>query len=433
MQDEKTGNDALDSASKEPITREILYEQVWSQPMTELAIRYSVSSSYLARICTRLNVPRPERGYWAKLAVGKKVSRPGLPEARPEDELSWSRGTEEVIPNKPSPLPIQKTKRKLARNIKQSTTHHLLKNTKNLFLIGRETDYGYLKPNKKLLVDLIVSKPGLDGAFEIANALFLALERHQHRVKIANNNERFHRYELDERNTPNNDSRYINHWSPMRITVAYINTVAIGFTIYEISEKVEVIYHNGEYIPVRDLNTSARMKHDLSWTTHNDLPSGKFCIQAYSPYPNTTWMKQWRISSKKDLKRQVNKIIKQLEQDVTEVYDLVIEEERLAEIRQKEWELSKLKWEKEEQERKRLKAINESTEELMNIISEWDEVQRIQSFFSQIEEQLDKLSLNEQAKIKERLEKARSLVGGHTPLQHLRSWLSPDERITSEI
>src|SRR5690554_5995015 len=73
------------------VDRETLYHQVWNEPMTRLAAKYRVSSSYLARVCKMLGVPRPERGYWAKIAAGKKVRIPPLPEAQPEHELIWSR------------------------------------------------------------------------------------------------------------------------------------------------------------------------------------------------------------------------------------------------------------------------------------------------------------------------------------------------------
>lgn len=59
----------------------MLYAQVWSKPITALGKEYGVSSSYLARISTWLNVPRPERGYWAKLAAGKIIEQPALPSA----------------------------------------------------------------------------------------------------------------------------------------------------------------------------------------------------------------------------------------------------------------------------------------------------------------------------------------------------------------
>lgn len=53
------------------VSREELYELVWSIPMTKVAEKFSVSGSYMARVCSVLNVPHPERGYWAKLEVGK--------------------------------------------------------------------------------------------------------------------------------------------------------------------------------------------------------------------------------------------------------------------------------------------------------------------------------------------------------------------------
>jgi hypothetical protein len=44
------------------ITREQLYELVWSKPMTKVAEELQVSGSYMARVCSVLNVPRPDRG-----------------------------------------------------------------------------------------------------------------------------------------------------------------------------------------------------------------------------------------------------------------------------------------------------------------------------------------------------------------------------------
>ena len=62
--------------------------------MTKVAARYGVSSNFLARICERLNVPHPSRGYWQQLEVGKADPKPTLPEPRPGEELEWARGDE---------------------------------------------------------------------------------------------------------------------------------------------------------------------------------------------------------------------------------------------------------------------------------------------------------------------------------------------------
>lgn len=73
------------------ISWEQLYEEVWVEPMTTVALKYKVFSSFLARICARLNVPRPQRGYWAMYATGKRPKQPPLPVARPGEELEWAR------------------------------------------------------------------------------------------------------------------------------------------------------------------------------------------------------------------------------------------------------------------------------------------------------------------------------------------------------
>src|SRR5688572_14658537 len=77
----------------EPVTRDALYAEVWAEPMTTVSLRYKVSSSYLARVCTALHIPRPDRGYWAKLKHGHKVRRPPLPEAPAEIPNVWTPGT----------------------------------------------------------------------------------------------------------------------------------------------------------------------------------------------------------------------------------------------------------------------------------------------------------------------------------------------------
>ena len=62
------------------LSREALYRQVWSTPIRRLATQYGITGTGLAKICARLKVPRPPRGYWAKKAVGKKVVQYRLPD-----------------------------------------------------------------------------------------------------------------------------------------------------------------------------------------------------------------------------------------------------------------------------------------------------------------------------------------------------------------
>jgi hypothetical protein len=70
-----------ETAPKTPskLTREDLYRQVWETPLQHLAAQYGITGNGLAKICDRLNVPYPYRGYWAKKAANKPVKRLSLP------------------------------------------------------------------------------------------------------------------------------------------------------------------------------------------------------------------------------------------------------------------------------------------------------------------------------------------------------------------
>ena len=207
------------------ITREDLYELVWSTPMIKVAEKFEVSGSYLARVCTELRVPRPERGYWAKLAVGKAPQRPALPEPLPGDPIVWSRTDALPAPAVPKPRPAPSPRvPRLARPV--TGTHGLIRGAKEHFLASRKIDDAeHLKPYKKLLVDITVSRSGLDKALALANDLFNALESAGHRVVIAPPDAQFRRERVQEKeDPPKKDPRhdpygYDRLWSPDRPTV----------------------------------------------------------------------------------------------------------------------------------------------------------------------------------------------------------------------
>ena len=53
------------------LTREELYAMVWRTPMSRLAEEFGITGNGLAKICDRLEVPYPPRGYWAKKQAGR--------------------------------------------------------------------------------------------------------------------------------------------------------------------------------------------------------------------------------------------------------------------------------------------------------------------------------------------------------------------------
>ncbi len=88
------------------LTREELYEKVWLRPAISLAQEFGISGRGLGKICSRFEIPVPPRGYWAKLAVGKHVTRTRLPIAKSDLPLEiWIKpspeGQEEVAVPEP--------------------------------------------------------------------------------------------------------------------------------------------------------------------------------------------------------------------------------------------------------------------------------------------------------------------------------------------
>jgi hypothetical protein len=61
------------------LSRQELYDLVWSTPRTKLATEFGISDVAISKRCKKLNVPRPSLGYWAKIAAGQTLPKTPLP------------------------------------------------------------------------------------------------------------------------------------------------------------------------------------------------------------------------------------------------------------------------------------------------------------------------------------------------------------------
>ncbi len=61
------------------LSRQELYDLIWATPGSRLAKDFGVSDVAIAKRCKKLNVPRPSRGYWAKIEAGHQPRKPPLP------------------------------------------------------------------------------------------------------------------------------------------------------------------------------------------------------------------------------------------------------------------------------------------------------------------------------------------------------------------
>ncbi len=399
--------------------------------MTKVAEQFEVSGSYMARVCVALNVPRPERGYWAKLAVGKAPTPDPMPEARPGDQLFWTRGGELLPPPRPE-YPPRRTN--LARaHIPKERIHPLIHGAKELFEAGRPVEDGaYLKPYKKLLVDVTTSNACLDKTLGFANDLFNALESAGHRVVMAPSSEKLRGYTIDEREDRAKARGYhhSNLWSPYRPTVVYIGAVAIGVAVIEMSEEVLLRYVRGNYIRDSDYVPPKQSRHfvDHTWTTTRDMPCGRLRLVTYSPYWRVPLSTDWQETRKTSLASALKSIVKTIEASAAELVTKLEEADRKAEIAHLEYLAAEEKRRKEEDRRRAEQSVRDSKEHLGQIIHQWSSVLSIERFLTGVEERAALLTGDERVQVLQRLQLAREFLGTQDPLDFFMSWKTPVER-----
>ena len=121
-------------------------------------------------------------------------------------------------------------------------------------------------------------------------------------------------------------------------------------------------------------------------------------------------------------------IVLELESAAVTIATLVEEGERQAEVERRKWEAEQEKWKREEAERRRVRNVKESREQLVGIIDAWNVAKGIEGFFEDAERRAGDLGDDERERLLDRLQRARSLLGGVDALEHFLAWKAPEER-----
>lgn len=167
------------------LTREELYEKVWSTPAIKLAKEFGISDVALGKICKKLDIPKPYPGYWQQLAAGRRVHRERLPPLRqgvpavtylyPHQPASPFR------PENPEVLARIERESRPANIISVAETlhgaHPLVRQTRQVMEKNKPDDYGMLGWSwDRRCMNVRVSKTELRRALRIVDALLKALE-----------------------------------------------------------------------------------------------------------------------------------------------------------------------------------------------------------------------------------------------------------------
>lgn len=414
-----------------PQDREALYHLVWREPAERITVLYGISTELLAKRCSELGIPRPLAGYWKALAKGTAPAIPALP------ALKKSKAIKALKNNTPSVQPPAITAAKPASVVtrKQAPVtgngYGLIKDLKTYLPASSVTDDGYYKPTKKKLLDLNVSDTGFDSAIEFLSRFFDALGKKGYRVTLDLQEERLLRADIDIKEDPKEGGyRWHNLWRPYTPSIICIGNMYFAFNLAEMTEYVPAKKVKNRY--VRDEKMVRWMRGNSGLFPHvskNTLPTGRFLLQLYSPYPSAKWLLQFRQTKQCGLISQIPKMISAMQEAVP----LISKQLEQARIEAEEWRircerehaiyLEKKRIEQEEQ------AYSASRTELKSIMAQWAEDKRLEQFFHQAES--DALTLDEQQKVQvmERLQLARQFLSEDTAVERLLKWKTPKERL----
>jgi hypothetical protein len=177
------------------LTREELYAKVWQKPTVKLAEEYGVSDVMIAKLCRKMDIPKPPLGYWRRIETGAKIEPTPLPKATDKTEIYAYINAitdDDIVKLSPEVQAIvdkealAENQIKIADNFNDA--HQLVIKTKQ-YIDKTETkdEFGPVAlPRGKGFPDLSVSRSQAERALLIMDALIKALEKRGYEVKVIN-------------------------------------------------------------------------------------------------------------------------------------------------------------------------------------------------------------------------------------------------------
>ena len=367
------------------LTRQELYKKIWKVPMWRLAPEYGLSDVGLKKICKKLNIPTPPRGYWAKQQNGYKVTRTPLPKKKADEPDTYTLYKTSIAEKKlikkmdeqknylpegidlTKPIPVSQ---------KLSHPHPLTRELKGVLEKQKPDKYGTVQPLREKVFGLRVSPANLPRALRILDSIVKWFEANGFPLIM---------------DRARRSSAYLQlHDEQMR------------FLIYENANQIA-------HIPTKE-ELERQAKYSLYTPRPWDyVPSGKLSLIIES-YSSDGIQKKWIDTASKVIEERLHHLITnmfqiaylkkqdRLERDERERLRQ-LERERLAEEKRlREIEAQKLadlenqasRWEKSNQLRGYIEAVKRQAE--MQASSEFDKkVEEWVSWASQHADNLDPL------------------------------------------
>ena len=179
------------------ISREELYDQVWSKPLKVIAKKYHTTDYALRIICKKYQIPLPKSGHWMKIQFGKPVDVELLDENYdgPNDvSLSETPTPKNIITLSVEPSPVEALKNEIENDKKVSLIvpdrltkpDKLIESSKNELEVktGYSSDGNRIKAWDQL--SILVTKANVGRALRFMDTFIKAIRARGHDIEIRN-------------------------------------------------------------------------------------------------------------------------------------------------------------------------------------------------------------------------------------------------------
>jgi hypothetical protein len=176
------------------LSRVELYKMVWSEPVWTLARKHGLSDRGLAKICAKMDIPVPGRGYWQKKKNGWRIPVPPLPPPKKstiaEVRLGKSQKPSTDIANPELGDKIsyeRQSENRITVPTSLTSPHPLVAKTEKSIRSTKPDSKGMIRPKAHGCLDVRVGKDSIDRAVRILDTLVTALDARGLSVSTAAN------------------------------------------------------------------------------------------------------------------------------------------------------------------------------------------------------------------------------------------------------
>ena len=340
-------------------SRETLYRQIWRRPVSKVAKDYNVSDVALAKICRKLNVPRPPLGYWARRSAGYEDPIPPLPKLKPGERAEYT--TVRPRPQPTDTVTAGADERSHAAIVVLDTLenpHELVRRSRGPLRKCARKGTILAEPPEGCL-DIRTSSGELDRALRVFDALLKALDARSIAVEIT---------------PPHKETD--SYWSARSKIIPSLTRALIGDAFVEIG--IDEDTDTAEQ-PVGAVSTTTGYVYQPRPARHR-IPNGRLALRIR----NAPWGSGHRTTWKDGKAQHVESCLDSFVRGIEEM-GLVLREERL--------ERDRVERERQEQERRRAEEEDRRkheaalTYDLDSRIDAWQRAGQIREFLVAVTKQ----------------------------------------------